>query len=176
MQPINNSNKYTVTRQDTNVVKMRTAIFSRKALLGCVTLLLLFLICKQNLGSQSERGLVANIAVEQAAVIGVDYRKALAGASAGDPAALAEIFKATPCLDGAGATFNSSRLKQLLDVFGDRRFAQILARTSQKTRRSVTSALDFYFTVHEQRRNWFREYPRTFQLRRKGSQGVRAKY
>jgi len=127
-------------------------------------LLLLFSTCKADPRARSEVGLVVNIPIEQAAVVGIDYKRALAEASAGNAAALGEIFKATPYMDGGGATFNSSRLKELLDLFGDRRFSQILARQSKKIREAVTGALDFYFDVNGQHGNWSREYPRTFRL------------
>jgi hypothetical protein len=144
---------------------MRTAFLCLKMFVVSATWAALLRISEGNVDAQSQRGLVANIAAEQAATVGIDYKAALAKALAGDAVALNKIFKATPHLDGAGATFNSSRLKQLLDAFGDRRFAEILRGTAPPIRRSVTSALDFYFILNKQRRHWSREYPRTFRLR-----------
>jgi hypothetical protein len=135
-----------------------------KIYLALVGLLLLLPSLRTNAQARSDTGLVFKIAIEQAAVVGIDYKRALARASAGNAIALSEIFKATPQMDGGGATFNASKLRELLDLFGDCRFSRILGRQSRKTKEAVTDALDFYFKLNEQRRNWSREYPRTFGL------------
>jgi len=138
--------------------------FNAKMSVIAVAIILVLPACKGDGRMYSQRGLVLGIAVDQAAVVGVDYRKALTDAFAGDGHALRQIFKATPHMDGAGATFNSGRLRQLLDKFGDREFSKTLYLESRSVREAVIDALDFQFNVNEKHRDWFREYPITYRL------------
>jgi hypothetical protein len=103
---------------------------------------------------------VVSIIVDQAATVGVDYRKTIRRAYADDGAALAVLFKVSLAADGAGATLHSGLLTELLSRFGDRRYSAVLSRQSAKIRKRVIDDLDFDF----RERKWAQAYPLTYRL------------
>jgi hypothetical protein len=115
-------------------------------------------------GIRKRYGRMLEIPVDQAAVVGVNYEKAVDGASRGNAAVLMEVFRATPYLDGAGSQLNSGELKGLLARFGDVPFSSILARQPHKVIERVIDDLDFAFGVYDKVPDWSREFPSTYRL------------
>jgi hypothetical protein len=76
---------------------------------------------------------------------GVDYRKLLRGAIAHDRASLVGIFRytATRHLMGEGAETNCSILHDLLEHWGDSRFAAVLGGQPVRVREAVIAMLDY---------------------------------
>lgn len=126
--------------------------------------LIAFLAVVQGSPVPKHGGVVLGIAVDQAAKAGVDYRRALKKAYAGDSTALAPLFRATPYMDGAGATLNSGVLEDLLRQFGDTTFSATLARQPRKITERVIDDLDFAFAMHDKQPDWSRKFPTTYRL------------
>jgi hypothetical protein len=101
---------------------------------------------------------------EQAATVGVNYRRAAKRAYAGDEAALATMFRVTRALDGGGAEAHSDDLHRLLTVYGDARFAGILRQERRAVRQSVIDSLDFAFLVYVRQPNWSAQFPQTYAI------------
>ena len=97
--------------------------------------------------------------IDQAKAAGVDYRATLAKAERGDVKGLAELFRVTRRVDGAGKDSHNTVLRQLLGQLGDARFSRALAQQSPELRNAVIQALDYDF-----RMTWRRRYPRTYKL------------
>ena len=104
------------------------------------------------------------IQCEQAASVGIDYRRAYARAFAGHEDGLATMFRVTPALDGGGAEGHSDDLQKLLTKYGDARFAAILRHESRKVRQSVVDSLDFAFGVYSGHSDWSTSFPITYSL------------
>jgi hypothetical protein len=101
---------------------------------------------------------------EQAARVGVDYRRAYQLAYAGHEDGLITMFRVTPALDGAVAEVHSGDLQKLLTIYGDARFRSVLRRESPKVRQSVIDSLDFAFLVYVRQPNWSAQFPQTYAI------------
>ena len=94
---------------------------------------------------------------------GVDYRKLLRGAVAYDRASLAGLFRYTADgqLMGEAAETHCELLHDLLEHWGDMRFAVVLSRQSKHVRTAVIADLDYSW----QYPGWKpTEFPRTYRL------------
>ena len=101
---------------------------------------------------------------EQAARVGIDYRRAYKRAYAGHEDGLTTMFRVTQALDGGGAEGHSDDLQKLLTIFGDARFHLVLRRETPKVRRSVIDSLDFAFLVYVRQPNWSSRFPQTYAI------------
>ena len=126
--------------------------------------LVAFLATVQGSPVPKHGSVVLGIAIDQAATAGVDYRRTLKKAYLGDSTALATLFRATPYMDGAGATLNSGVLEDLLREFGDVAFSSTLAKQPRKITERVTDDLDFAFAMHDKQLDWSRKFPATYRL------------
>lgn len=81
----------------------------------------------------------------QAKEAGVDYKPTLDKALDKDPGALHALFVLTSSgvLKGRGADSHAAMLWTLLTQWGDRRFSQLLARETARTRQQVILFLDY---------------------------------
>lgn len=99
----------------------------------------------------------------QAKLDQVEYRILLAGAISRQADSLAALFRYTANgnLMGEGAETNCDILRQLLILWGDRQYAEVLRKQPLKIRIAVISALD-YAWPHP---GWeASNYPETYQL------------
>jgi hypothetical protein len=94
---------------------------------------------------------------------GVDYRKLLRGAVAYDRDSLVGLFRYTAYgkLMGEGAETNSEILHDLLEHWGDARFAAVLSRQPKRVRAAVMAELDYSWTHPGWKPT---EFPRTYRL------------
>jgi hypothetical protein len=102
------------------------------------------------------------IQLEQAAAVGIDYRRAYKRAYAGREDGLMTMFRVTPALDGGGAEAHSADMRKLLAMYGDARFAALLRQQSAAVRQSVVDSIDFAFEVYERHPDWSSLYPQTY--------------
>jgi hypothetical protein len=100
----------------------------------------------------------------QARAVGVDYAQAARAARAGDEASLIKLFRVTSSLDGLGGEEHCGELQELLQQYGDTRFAAVLRRQDHKVRLSVLDTLDFAFDVYARNRDWSRTFPITYSV------------
>jgi hypothetical protein len=94
---------------------------------------------------------------------GVDYRKLLRGAVAYDRDSLVGLFRYTADgkLMGEGGETNSEILHNLLEHWGDARFAAVLSRQPKRVRTAVIAELDYSWTHPGWKST---EFPRTYRL------------
>jgi hypothetical protein len=125
------------------------------------TLLFLLAFASSGFASDSLRELAAdeNGPRDRAKAAGVDYVVAVKRAERGDAASLATLFHVTKHLDGHGSQTHCIVLRQLLERFGDKRFADALRVESADTRKRVLESLDFDFAAP-----WQKKFPQTYAL------------
>ena len=94
--------------------------------------------------------------VEMTARAGIHYGQAYEQALHGQEAGLATLFQAGLHTDGAPAELHDSILWEMLQRWGDRRFAAVLRRQSREIRNRVRCSIDLGGCA-----DWTPKYPRT---------------